>query len=281
MEWVLPQVFSAQVFSAHVLSLLVAGGFIVGLLVGLTGVGAGSLTTPFLISIIGVNPAVAVGTDLLFACITKTSSAWQHHRLRNVDYRILGWLALGSLPGALLVFVGLWFSGVNAAALAVTIRIVLAIALIVSAISIAAYPYIASRFSGGKLSGGGQGDAMSVLPRPGLTFFLGVVIGSTVALTSVGAGAIGVVVLTALYPALAMRRLVGTDVVHAIPLTLVAGLGHLSFGHVDLQLLATLLAGSVPGIALGTRLTGILPDRVLRGLLAVILCLAAYALWLK
>ena len=271
MEWALP----------HVLPLLVAGGFTVGLLVGLTGVGAGSLTTPFLISIIGVNPVVAVGTDLLFACITKTSSAWHHHRLNNVDYRILGWLALGSLPGALLVFLGLWLSGVNTAALAGLIRIVLAIALIISAIAISSYPYIASRFSGGKLSGGAQGDGMTAVPRPELTFFLGVVIGITVALTSVGAGAIGVVVLTALYPALAMRRLVGTDVVHAIPLTLVAGLGHLSFGHVDLSLLATLLAGSVPGIALGTRLTGILPDRVLRMMLAAILCLAAYTLWIK
>lgn len=266
MEWALP----------HVLPLLVAGGFIVGFLVGLTGVGAGSLTTPFLISVIGVNPVVAVGTDLLFACITKTSSAWHHHQLNNVDYRILGWLAAGSLPGAALLFFGLWLTGLDATTLAATIRLALATSLIVSALAIAAYPYIASRYSAGK-----RGEAMSTLARPELTFALGVLIGIAVALTSVGAGAIGVVALTALYPALAMRRLVGTDVVHAIPLTLIAGLGHLSFGHVDLQLLATLLAGSVPGIALGTRLTGILPDRALRLLLAAILVLAAYALWTK
>lgn len=266
MEWALP----------HLLPLLVAGGFIVGLLVGLTGVGAGSLTTPFLISVIGINPVVAVGTDLLFACITKTSSAWRHHRLNNVDYKILGWLALGSLPGAALVFLAVWLTGMEAKALAVTIRLVLAITLIVSAIAIALYPLIARSVSSGKLV-----NATAAVPRPEWTFLLGVVIGITVALTSVGAGAIGVVVLTALYPALTMRRLVGTDVVHAIPLTLVAGLGHLSFGHVDLPLLATLLAGSVPGIALGTRLTGVLPDHVLRALLAAILCLAAYTLWNK
>ncbi|MEQ1695848.1 MAG: sulfite exporter TauE/SafE family protein [Hyphomicrobiaceae bacterium] len=256
--------------------LLVAGGFLVGLLVGLTGVGAGSLTTPFLISVIGVNPMVAVGTDLLFACITKTTSAWHHHRLNNVDYKILGWLALGSLPGAALVFMAFWLTGMDAKALAATIRLVLAIALIISALAIALYPFIAGRFQGGM-----PGDLVTASPRPEWTFLLGMVIGITVALTSVGAGAIGVVVLTALYPALAMRRLVGTDVVHAIPLTLLAGLGHLSFGHVDLSLLATLLAGSVPGIALGTRLTGILPDRILRALLAGILCLAATALWNK
>lgn len=168
MEWALP----------HVLPLLVAGGFIVGFLVGLTGVGAGSLTTPFLISVIGVNPVVAVGTDLLFACITKTSSAWHHHQLNNVDYRILGWLAAGSLPGAALLFFGLWLTGLDATTLAATIRLALATSLIVSALAIAAYPYIASRYSAGK-----RGEAMSTLARPELTFALGVLIGIAVALT--------------------------------------------------------------------------------------------------
>lgn len=265
MDWALPQT----------LLLLVAGGFTVGVLVGLTGVGAGSLTTPFLISVIGINPVVAVGTDLLFACITKASSAWHHHKLNNVDYKILGWLAAGSLPGAVLVFLALWLSGISPAALATHIRTVLAIALVISAVAIAAYPFLARNLA---IIAANDPPPTS---RPHPTFLLGVLIGMTVALTSVGAGAIGVVVLTALYPALAMRRLVGTDVVHAIPLTLVAGLGHLSIGHVDLPLLATLLAGSVPGIALGTRLTGILPDRIMRALLAAILLLAATTLWMK
>lgn len=256
--------------------LLIGGGFIVGLLVGLTGVGAGSLTTPFLITVIGVNPLTAVGTDLLFACITKTSSAWDHHRLRNVDYKILGWLAAGSLPGAALVFLMLAISGVNPKALAADIRSILAVTLIVCALAIAIYPLIAARLTIDEATG-----IVNAKPRPQLTWVLGIVIGVLVALTSVGAGAIGVVMLTALYPALAMRRLVGTDVVHAIPLTLAAGLGHMSLGHVDMGLLGLLLLGSIPGIAIGTRLTGILPDHVLRLLLAAILCFAAFALWFK
>ena len=266
MEWALPQFWP----------LVVAGGFVVGLLVGLTGVGAGSLTTPFLISVIGINPVVAVGTDLLFACITKASSAWRHHGLGNVNYRILGWLAAGSLPAAALVFVWLAVSGINTTTLAVTIRTVLAAALIVSAVAIAAFPLLKRR-----RADAGVDDTLPTEPRPIPTVLLGALIGATVALTSVGAGAIGVVVLTALYPALAMRRLVGTDIVHAIPLTLIAGLGHLSFGHVDVGLLATLLAGSVPGIALGSRLTGTLPDWALRMTLAAVLSLAAYTLLVK
>jgi uncharacterized membrane protein YfcA len=266
MEWALPQLWP----------LLLVGGFVVGFLVGLTGVGAGSLTTPFLISIIGVNPLTAVGTDLLFACITKASSAFHHHRLGNVDYKILGWLAAGSLPGAGGVFLALSLSGIDSKSLAADVRFILAIILVISAVAIATYPFIARRLALNETVGTTHTEH-----RPLLTLVLGILIGVTVALTSVGAGAIGVVMLTAIYPALAMRRLVGTDVVHAIPLTLAAGLGHLSLGHVDVALLATLLAGSVPGIALGTRLTGILPDYVLRMALSAILCLAAYTLSVK
>lgn len=258
--------------SAQLLALLAAGGFTVGLLIGLTGVGAGSLTTPFLISAVHVEPLMAVGTDLLFACITKASSAWHHHRLRNVDYRIAGWLAAGSLPSAAAVFFALKASGIHAETLAAAIRVLLAVALIVSAIAIALYPFIAKGHTR-------TADGLASPPaRPKQTLMLGILLGVLVALTSVGAGAIGVVVLTLLYPALAIRRLVGTDVVHAIPLTLVAGLGHLSIGHVDVRLLGGLLLGSVPGIYIGTRLTGVLPERVMRLLLAAILCLAAYSL---
>ncbi len=274
MEWALPQFWP----------LVVAGGFVVGLLVGLTGVGAGSLTTPFLISIIGINPIVAVGTDLLFACITKASSAWHHHRLSNVNYRILGWLAAGSLPAAAAVFIWLSWSGLDTAILAFYIRRILAAALIVSALAIAAFPLLVRGSAAPTAAPTDDGltpagDTFAhTQPRPLPTVALGLLIGATVALTSVGAGAIGVVVLTALYPALAVRRLVGTDIVHAIPLTLMAGLGHFSLGHVDMALLATLLAGSVPGIAIGSRLTGAMPDWALRVTLACVLFLAAYTL---
>lgn len=263
MEWVLPQLWP----------LVIAGGFVVGLLVGMTGVGAGSLTTPFLISVIGVSPLTAVGTDLLFACITKSTSAVQHHRLGNVNYNILRWLAAGSLPAACLVFVWLSVSSVDATTLAILIRRIMAAALIVSAVSIAAYPLVVHTHP--KAANDNNDDANG---RPLQTLVLGIVLGATVALTSIGAGAIGVVVLAAVYPALAMRRLVGTDIVHAIPLTLLAGLAHLSLGHVNVALLITLLAGSVPGIALGSRLTGTMPDWALRIVLAAVLLLAAWLL---
>ena len=142
--------------------LVVAGGFVVGLLVGLTGVGAGSLMTPYLISVIGVNPFVAVGTDLLFACITKASAAVRHHRLNNVDYRILGWLAAGSVPAAAAVFLWLSFSGTDTAALGGLIRRMLAVVLIVSAVAVLAYPLVVKRFH----AAAGLADLSETLPRP-------------------------------------------------------------------------------------------------------------------
>lgn len=261
----------------HAWPLIVAGGFVVGLLVGLTGVGAGSLTTPFLITAIGVNPVIAVGTDLLFACITKASAAWRHHRLGNVNVSIVLWLAAGSLPAAAAVFFWLAHSGIDTSAMGRHIRTMLAVVLVVSAIAIAAYPLaVAPRKAAAETANDAHAAA-----RPLLTWLLGVLLGTAVALTSVGAGAIGVVALTVLYPALPVRRLVGTDIVHAIPLTLVTGLGHLSLGNVDGMLLVTLLAGSVPGIAIGSRLTGVLPDWGLRAALASMLCLAAFAVSMK
>jgi len=257
----------------HSWPLVVFGGFVVGLLVGLTGVGAGSLTTPFLISAVGINPLVAVGTDLLFACITKSSAAFRHFRLNNVDVRIVGWLSAGSLPAATAVFLWLAWSGQDTAVLGKYIRQMLAVALLFSAGAIAIYPIAANA----RKAAARDDDGRETTHRPLLTVLLGLVLGTAVALTSVGAGAIGVVALTMLYPRLLIRRLVGTDIVHAIPLTLVAGLAHLRLGNVDPGLLATLLAGSIPGIAIGSRLTGQLPDWALRAALAAMLCLAAAA----
>lgn len=260
--------------------LVVAGGFVVGLLIGLTGVGAGSLTTPFLISVIGVNPLVAVGTDLLFACLTKASAAYRHFSLGNVNARILLWLSAGSLPAAAAVFLWLSYTGQDVASMAKHIRQVLSLTLFVSAFAILLYPLAANparRVIAETEPGAEEGRSH----RPVLTLLLGLVLGTTVALTSIGAGAIGVVALTALFPALAIRRLVGTDIVHAIPLTLVAGLGHLRLGNVDAVLLLTLLAGSIPGIAIGSRLTGRLPDWVLRLSLAAMLVFAGVAVIFK
>lgn len=253
--------------------LIVGGGFLIGFLVGLTGVGAGALTTPLLITGVGLPPAIAVGTDLLFAAITKASAAHRHHRLGNVDWPILRWLAAGSLPGALMTLAWLTITRPDTQVLALTIRKGLAVTLVISAVAILVYPWIMRHRCEWA---GGVGEAPTT--RKLSTFAFGLLLGVLVTLTSIGAGSIGVTVLTALYPGLIMRRLVGTDIVHAIPLTVVSGLGHAHLGHVDLGVLVMLLAGSLPGIALGSRVTGLVPDWVLRLVLAVVMLNAGYML---
>lgn len=261
---------------AETWQLIIGGGFVIGFLVGLTGVGAGALTTPLLISGVGMPPAVAVGTDLLFASLTKASAAWRHHRLGNVDWRILRWLAAGSLPGAALMLAWLTFAHPDTRLLAMLIRKGLAITLFVSAIAIAVYPWVMSH----RTEWSGQsGDP--TMRRRIATMLFGGVLGVLVTLTSVGAGSIGVTVLTALYPSLIMRRLVGTDIVHAIPLTMLSGLGHAHLGNIDVHVLLMLLVGSIPGIALGSRVTGWVPDWVLRLVLAIVMLNAGWLLMQK
>lgn len=257
--------------------LIVPGGFVVGFLVGMTGVGAGSLMTPFLITQVGVVPTLAVGTDLLFASITKASAAARHHNFGNVNWPIVRWLAAGSVPGAAAMLALLYYLNPDVSAAAVLIKRALSVALVVSSAAIVLYPVLVKSPRHHLADQEPADTPLRILP----TMLLGFVLGSLVTLTSVGAGAIGVVVLTALYPALTTRRLVGTDIVHAIPLTLISGLGHLSMGNVDVTLLALLLVGSIPGIALGSRLTGKLPDRLLRIALAAVLLFAAYQLFNK
>jgi uncharacterized protein len=252
--------------------LVIAGGFAVGFLVGLTGVGAGSLMTPFLISGIGISPVLAVGTDLLFASITKASAAWRHHSLGNVDWAIVRWMSLGSLPGALAMLAWIYFATPDTHFLAMIIRELLAGALVVSAIGVAVYPLL-KRYA----MQAPDAHAPTVVRR-GPTLVLGLTLGVLVALTSVGAGAIGVVALTVLYHSLSARRLIGTDIVHAIPLTFIAGISHFGMGNVDLKILGLLLIGSVPGIALGSRVTAHVPDWFLRVVLACVLIWAAYSL---
>jgi len=254
---------------------VVAGGFGVGFLVGMTGVGAGSLMTPFLITQVGVQPALAVGTDLLFASITKASAAAPHHAFGNVNWRIVGWLAAGSVPGAIAMLSLIEWLQPDLVAMANIIKTSLVVALVASSIAILAYPFVTR----GKWKDAAEAPQHPIRPLP--TLLLGLVLGSVVTLTSVGAGAIGVVVLTLLYPTLRTRHLIGTDIVHAVPLTLVSGLGHLGMGNTNFTLLGLLLIGSLPGIALGSRLTGRLPEWMLRAALSVILVFAAYSLWAK
>ena len=259
-------------WAAHLLPLM-AAGFAVGLLVGLTGVGGGALMTPLLISSFGVPPQVAVGTDLLYASITKTAGSWRHHVADHVDWPVVLRLAAGSLPAAAILLAVMAFLPVDTVTLAHWIRMGLVAALPVSGIAIVLYPWFTKTSPGND-----EGD---VPPRTVPTVLFGVVLGLLVTLTSVGAGAIGVTVLAALYPLLPAKRLVGTDIAHAVPLTLLGGLGHFGLGNVDTGLLLALLGGSIPGILVGARLAGLAPEWLLRPILAVTLCYAAWALFNK
>jgi uncharacterized membrane protein YfcA len=260
-------------WAAHLLPLM-AAGFAVGLLVGLTGVGGGALMTPLLISSFGVAPPVAVGTDLLYASITKTAGGWRHHLADHVDWPVVWRLAAGSLPAAALVLIVIALLPENSTnGLAHWIRMGLVAALPLSGLAIVLYPWVTRKSP--------SNDKGDVPPRTAPTVLFGVVLGLLVTLTSVGAGAIGVTVLAALYPMLPAKRLVGTDIAHAVPLTLLGGLGHLGLGNVDIGLLLALLGGSIPGILVGARLAGVAPEWLLRPLLAITLCYAAWALFNK
>jgi uncharacterized protein len=258
--------------SPWIVAEIVAGGCVIGFLIGMTGVGAGSLTTPMLIWGFGLPPAVAVGTDLLFASITKTTAAWRHQKLANIDWGILRSLAAGSLPGAAAVLGWLYIVRPDTQTLVAIIRPTLAYALFASAGANALYPWLIRHdvLTAFDMRNTGYGRTATVA--------LGVVLGCLVTLTSVGAGAIGVIVLTMLYPALVARRLIGTDIVHAIPLTFIAGVGHLGMGSVNFAVLSLLLLGSIPGIAAGSRITRLLPDWLLRIALAIVLANAGVLL---
>lgn len=249
---------------------LAGAGLGVGFLIGLTGVGGGSVMTPLLISSFGVPPQAAVGTDLLFASITKFSACLRHHALDNIDWRLVRRMVLGSVPAALCVVGWLFYARPEMASIAAWIRFSLGLALPLSALAILLYPVLLDKRKEDE-------QEISRLRRV-LTVLFGIFLGVMVTLTSVGAGAIGVAVIAALYPALAARRVVGTDIAHAIPLTFVSGLGHVGLGHVEFGLLLALLVGSIPGMWVGTSLAGRAPDWLLRPVLAITLCYASYAL---
>ncbi len=265
----------------------VIGGALVGFVVGATGVGGGSLMTPLLTLAFGVPAPIAVGTDLLFASITKAGGAWTYARRGLVQWSITGWLVLGSVPAALatLAAIRLWHP--DAAQFAALVRPALAAALLLTAGALvfkARIQALGRRFAGGARltparAAGAAGSGLSLAvpvenpSRPVPTVVLGAVIGALVALTSVGAGVIGVVALFFLYPALPARRLVAADIAHAVPLTLVAGLGHVTLGTVDWTMLGALLLGSLPAITAGALVAERLPERALRTSLAGMLVL--------
>ena len=251
----------------------IIAGLVVGFIVGMTGVGGGSLMTPILLWF-GIPPTTAVGTDLLYAAFTKMGGVVVHHKKKNINWTITGWLSLGSVPAA---FVTLWIlhsiktdvSTING-----VIKYGLGWALIVTSIAILfkkkllvfSQKHAADRFH--KESN----------TQNALTVAIGVLLGATVTLTSIGAGALGTVTLFFLYPLLPTRKLVGTEIAHAVPLTLVAGLGHATMGNLDFGLLGQLLIGSLPGIYLGSMLSGKVPDLFLRNAIAIMLFSVGYKL---
>jgi uncharacterized membrane protein YfcA len=250
----------------HADPLFPASGFLVGFLIGMTGVGGGSLMTPLLILVFGVHPIAAVGTDLLQAAITKTAGTAVHGLGHNVEWGIVGRLALGSLPASALTLLLLAY-GLNSPQAGHVISVLLGVVVILTAIVLL--------FRGALLRIAGEG-AGRLIPKRAfiLTVGTGFVVGVLVTLTSVGAGALGVVALAFLYPRLSMSRLVAADIAHAVPLTLLAGLGHWWLGSLHAALLGALLLGSVPGVVIGSLLVTRVPDRVLRPALAIVLLLA-------
>ncbi len=251
----------------------ILSGFVVGLIVGLTGVGGGSLMTPLLIFGFGIKPALAVGTDLLFAAGTKAGGMLNFARQRIIPWRVVFSLSLGSVPAALLTLWVLHDLGASNPEVQKAITFTLGLALMLTA---AATLYKAIRGSRHiqVLDEASLERPADETKHPFLPILFGAVIGVLVTLTSVGAGAIGVTVLMLLYPQLPLYRIVAADIAYAVPLTLVAGLGHATLGTVDWQLLGLLLIGSVPGIWLGSQWVSRVPERFIRSALSVLLAWA-------
>lgn len=247
-------------------------GLLVGVVVGATGVGGGALMTPILILGFGVPAAVAVGTDLLFASITKSVGVVFHGQHGTVDWQIVKRMSLGSIPASIITTLVLMQVGLGEGAQQVML-ITLSLAIITTA--------TLSVFKGALLKIVQRGNGWQrqlVQIRPLLTTVVGALIGVLVTLSSVGAGVIGAVALLMLYPRIAAIRVVGTDLAHAVLLTAVAGLGHWGLGTIDFAMLGWLLLGSIPGIYLGTRVGLLLPDKLLRPALAGLLVVIGLSL---
>ena len=242
----------------------VVAGFMVGALVGMTGVGGGSLMTPFLIVLFGVHPATAVGTDLLYAAATKTGGTLVHGLLRTVEWRIVTRLAIGSVPATALTLLVVAHLDMDTPVSRHLITWVLASALFATAAVLSLRKKIVSVFA----------ERIGELPARSatmLTVVVGAALGVLVSVSSVGAGALCATALVLLYPHLAVARIVGSDIAHAVPLTLIAGGGHWVLGSVDTYILGFLLIGSLPGIFVGSWASVRVADSTLRFILAGVL----------
>lgn len=253
----------------HDIVLYALAGGSVGFVIGMTGVGGGSFMTPILLAFC-FKPAIAVGTDLLYAAVTKGSGVITHHRQQTVEWTIVARMTAGSIPASLLttyLLKHLQHHGFDYnAMLTITLGVMLiltSLVLLFRTILLHERHQLADDES--------RIGKFERRHAPQLTVVMGIALGILVTLSSVGAGAFGAAVLMILYPRMAMIRIIGTDLAHAVPLTAVAGLGHLHLGHVNFMLLGGLLLGSLPGIWLGTRLAYRIPEKVMQRTMALIL----------
>jgi uncharacterized protein len=246
-------------------------GLLVGILVGMTGVGGGSLMTPLLILLFGIHPTTAIGTDLLFAASTKTTGTLVHAAARTIDWTLVGLLAIGSVPATIASVIVLSHFDLKTDAAQHVAAVILGIALLMTALFLITGKQIRERF----------GDRLMRLDRRSIALFtvvLGLIMGVLVTTTSVGAGAIGVTVLLILHPKMPAARVVGSDIAHAVPLTFLAGAGHWYLGSIDWGLLGNLLIGSLPGIVLGSYLATRARDVLVRAALAGVLLIVGVRL---
>ena len=255
----------------------ILAGVLVGFCVGITGVGGGSLMTPILISLFRIEPHIAIGTDLLYAAISKFCGSIVHAKKTNIVWPIVLWLAVGSIPASLATHWVLENYLSQSASYKGILTMVLGFMLTLTGISIVFRGSIEKFFSKFR-----QNESLELTEdlanihlrakeKRVYIVVMGIVLGIFVTLSSVGAGAFGIMALVLMFPHLPMIRIIGSDVVHAVLLTLVAGLGHLSSGNVDLHLLGWLLVGSIPAIIIGTLISSRLPERMIRKILGITL----------
>jgi len=235
-------------------------GATVGFIIGITGVGGGSLMTPLLVLGFHVQPAIAVGTDLLYAAITKAGGVYSHQKIKNIEWDIVKNLCLGSIPASVLSVLIIQVFAISEEMFAQIISIILGIMLVITSFVI-----IFKK----KLSRLKSTDE----PKTRSIIILGACLGILVTISSVGAGAIGSAILLILYPKMSSKQVVGTDIAHAVPLTAIAGLGHFHLGHIDFSLLTSLIIGSLPAVYFGTKIGKHIPDEILKNIIATILML--------
>jgi uncharacterized membrane protein YfcA len=243
----------------------VLSGFAVGLLVGMTGVGGGSLMTPLLTLLFGVAPSVAVGTDLAFASLTKSFGTITHRSRGNVHWAIVLRLCAGALPAAIVATLALQRYGALNPAIGQVIRYSIATSVLLTVIALMFRARLLAWVHASHQRQL-QGRALDVA-----TVLAGAVLGTLVTISSIGAGAIGATLLLMLYPRLTPAEIAGTDIAYAVPMTAIAAAGHWYLGSINWLLLVTLLVGSVPGITIGAWASRAVPERIARGVLAVTL----------